>query len=533
MICRLTVCALSMVRIFFLLLSVVLSDAYSGTTTCTGGSPDTRPLSILLVVPPYAGHVTPFLAVGEELVRRGHNVTLVTAASDLVLKGVEKFKFNLWSISDEIISAKELTQRMEEASGKNTASNNLRMLVEVSVHFQRSVLTTIDNSAITSFDIMVGDGAFATFALCFSRKWRMPTIILWPSLSFHPLDIHAWPFPSLLTGYTDNLSFYQRVVTTISSQFSVFLIKYRFHGIFTFTEGICNEANTSFHQVLHSSDYLPQIFMTSFGFEFPRVLLPLTEYVGPIISLSQPKLPEYIEEWLDQKGTKSVVYVSMGSTAVITKDKAEAIINGATQANFSVVWSLRKDNQGILELMNFDTESVLIASWVPQVSILQHPSIHSAVMHGGLGGIQEALSCGIPIIVIPFVADQTDNAVRVQYYQYGDRILPEELTTPLVIQKLKLIGSELYRKSLAKIQRIYKKDGGASRTADLLEFYSEIGYEHLVPAYAKYNWNWVEFYNIDVYSLQLLAVIVVSYCVCRLICSCCSAILSNSKKKED
>lgn len=521
------------VRIFFLLLSVVLNHASSGTQSFTRGSPDTRPLSILLVVPPFAGHVTPFLALGEELVQRGHNVTLVTAPSDLVLKGVEKFKLNLWSIGDGTISAKELTKRMQEASGKNTANNNLRMIVEVSVDFQRQVLTTIDNSAITSYDVMVGDGAFATFALCFSRKWRIPTIILWPSLSFHPLDLHAWPFPSLLTGYTDNLSFYQRLVNTISSQFSAFLVKYMFPDIFTFTEGLCNEVNTSFHQIIHSSDYLPQIFMTSIGFEFPRVLLPLTDYVGPIISRSQPKLPEDIEEWLDQKDPRSVVYVSMGSTAVLAKEKAEAIINGATQANFSVVWSLRKDNQDILELMNFDPDSVLIASWVPQVSILQHPSIHSAVMHGGLGGIQEALSCGIPIIVIPFAADQVDNAARVQYYQYGERISPEELTTPLVIQKLKLVDSDPYRKSLAKIQRVYKNDGGASRTADLIEFYSEVGYEHLVPAYAKYNWNWVEYYNLDVYSLQLLVVILASYCVCRLIRSCCSAILSKSKKKEE
>ena len=58
-----------------------------------------------------------------------------------------------------------------------------------------------------------------------------------------------------------------------------------------------------------------------------------------------------------------------------------------------------------------------------------------------------------------------------------------ELSTPLVTHTLQVIGTELYRKSLQKIQQIYKKDGGAFRAADLIEFYSDVGYEHLIPSY--------------------------------------------------
>ena len=95
------------------------------------------------------------------------------------------------------------------------------------------------------------------------------------------------------------------------------------------------------------------------------------------------------------------------------------IVNGAiyTQANFSVVWSLRKTNQHILEHMTFDLDNVLISDWLPQVTILRHPSIHSAVLHGGLGGIQEALSSGVPIVAVPFLFDQLENGVRVKVLQ--------------------------------------------------------------------------------------------------------------------
>ena len=239
-----------------------------------------------------------------------------------------------------------------------------------------------------------------------------------------------------------------------------------------------------------------------------------------MISQYQPQLPQHIVEWLSGRDPKSVVYVSMGTTAILTSTQAEMIVNGATQANFSVVWSLRKTNQHILEHMTFDRDSVLIADWLPQVTILRHPSIHSAVLHGGLGGIQEALSSGVPILVIPFLFDQLDNGVRVKYYNYGEMIKLHELSTPLVTHTLQVIGTELYRKSLKKIQRIYKKDGGASRAADLIEFYSDVGYEHLIPSYAKYNWTWIEFYNIDVHFVLAAAALLLSYLFYRVTLCC-------------
>ena len=62
-----------------------------------------------------------------------------------------------------------------------------------------------------------------------------------------------------------------------------------------------------------------------------------------------------------------MVYVSMGSMVIITSEQAQMLISGATQAKLSVVWSLRKSNQHILQHMTYDPDSVLIAEWAPQV----------------------------------------------------------------------------------------------------------------------------------------------------------------------
>ena len=515
-----------------LFLWFVFFFAAAAANTDSGGA-KSGPLSILLLSPPYSGHIIPMLALAEELVRRKHNVTLVSGSTDFIRGQAERLNLNLWSVGLEgYLDPQELTEDVNRVAGKS-ASETIDQLLTVSAKFQEGALKIIDNSAVESFDIIAGDAAFSPFLMCFSRKWGIPSVNIWVALNSSPFDIYPWPFPSILTGYSDNLSLYQRFISTVSHNIVSLVLKYTVPDLFAFAGPLCSGVNISLNEMSYFIHHLPQIIVSSFGFEFSRVRLPLTEYVGPMLSHSLPPLPADLAEWLAQRAASSVVYVSMGSTAILTAAEAEAVVNGATQANLSVVWSLRKSNQHILEGMEYDSESVLVADWIPQLALLRHPSVHSAVIHGGLGGVQEALSCGVPTIVVPFFGDQLDNAVRVHHHNYGRIIHRHKLTTALVAQTLRLFDSQLYRTALQRIQRIYRRDGGASRVADLLEFYSEVGYQHLVPAYAKYNWTWVEFYNVDVYTLLALVVLLPTYISYRLIRRCLCTFSKTRKKKTE
>ena len=61
---------------FVLLLVISLS---AGSLLCLSenhtGEDSVKKLNVLLAAPPFAGHANPLLALGEELVRHGHNVT--------------------------------------------------------------------------------------------------------------------------------------------------------------------------------------------------------------------------------------------------------------------------------------------------------------------------------------------------------------------------------------------------------------------------------------------------------------------------
>ena len=78
---------------------------------------------------------------------------------------------------------------------------------------------------------------------------------------------------------------------------------------------------------------------------------------------------------------------------------------------------------------------------------------------------------------------------------------------------------------LERMQNIFLMAGGVDRAADLVKHYWEVGYGHLVPSYVKYNWSWIQYYNVDVkatlgFTLLLtliLALRVFDYCCCRVI----------------
>ena len=145
----------------FLSFVLLLSEKKSEGARQTDHATQRRPLSVLLITPPFAGHLLPCLALGEALAKRGHNVTLVSAPTDFIRKEIGKYGITLWSIGEGFISPdkyRQLFYSMERIQNKYNIS-----LQDVKVHldFHKRVRKVIDNTAIKSFDIIVGDKDFS------------------------------------------------------------------------------------------------------------------------------------------------------------------------------------------------------------------------------------------------------------------------------------------------------------------------------------------------------------------------------------
>lgn len=184
-----------------------------------------------------------------------------------------------------------------------------------------------------------------------------------------------------------------------------------------------------------------------------------------------------------------------------------------------MLWSLRKSNQWILKDIELNPDRVLILEWTPQLSVLGSGVIHSAILHGGYNGLTEALCNGVPIIVCPQMLEQSYNAGRVHYNGFGIQLDAKDLSSSKISESLAALDTGEYRSKVSKIQKIFQMAGGTKRAADYVEFYEDVGYAHLVPAYAKYQWSWVQYYNTDVYAV-VVAVLMLEFLCLRASCKC-------------
>ena len=95
-----------------------------------------------------------------------------------------------------------------------------------------------------------------------------------------------------------------------------------------------------------------------------------------------------------------------------------------------------------------------------------------------------------------------------------------QLTAATIRDSVQAIEAGEYREKARQLRKIFLQAGGVERAADLVELYADVGYQHLVPAYVKYKWSEVQYYNVDVELVLCVLVADVIYCTAKL-CKCC------------
>ena len=497
-------------------------------------------LNVLLIVLPVAGHMNPSLALGEELVRRGHNVTFLTNTDPTTeKKTMEKVKVRgmTYVSAGESIVAGQLAAKAKIFKQEPSVFTLMQKLLTCLPQEVATLGKFLDRYlAINSVDIMVGEEFVEPALRCFGTQRNIKTTILSTTLQYQPHTVPHWPWPGMIAGsISDNLTFLQRLKLTLMGTAIQFFFK-NIIGRFMFNSVQAYCPSVTLTQATAAAGvYMPQIVPSVIGFEYPRTISPLTTYVGPVLTRNPDPISAELQEWLDGKEEQSVVYVSMGSHRILNKEQGTAILNGVLSTNCSLLWSLRESNRDILDGVKVDGKQVHLLKWVPQLAVLGHRAIRVAVVHGGMNGIHESLYNEVPLIVVPGNGDQMANAGRVHHQGLGIHLQDFNVTESSVFEAIKQINEGAYRKNIERLKKSFVDGGGRERAAELIEFYADVGYSHLVPAYAKYDWSWVQYYNIDVYLAVTLILVFMSYLTVKC-CRCvCKSVLCRrfSKEKSD
>ncbi|XP_059632102.1 crocetin glucosyltransferase, chloroplastic-like [Cornus florida] len=194
---------------------------------------------------------------------------------------------------------------------------------------------------------------------------------------------------------------------------------------------------------LISTETNPKILVNTFDAIEPEALRAMKKHnlipIGPLIAPSDAsfngdlfkKSHGYVE-WLNSKPISSVVYVSFGSIAVLSKQQMEAIARGLLESHRPFMWVIRakvngereEDKLSCLEELG---QEGLIVPWCSQVEVLSHPSVGCFLTHCGWNSSLESLVSGVPVVGFPQLLDQMTNAKLLQdVWKMGLRVVANE-----------------------------------------------------------------------------------------------------------
>ncbi|CAN4094790.1 unnamed protein product [Withania somnifera] len=124
-------------------------------------------------------------------------------------------------------------------------------------------------------------------------------------------------------------------------------------------------------------------------------------------------------DWLDKQPMKSVLFVSIGSLATMTKAQYLEFWYGLVNSKTRFLWVQRpgsiigleeNDINVPTELSEGTKERGCIVSWAPQEEVLAHSSIGGFLTHSGWNSTLESIVEGVPMICWPYFVDQQVNS---------------------------------------------------------------------------------------------------------------------------
>lgn len=142
------------------------------------------------------------------------------------------------------------------------------------------------------------------------------------------------------------------------------------------------------------------------------------------ISLYKPEVESCIN-WLDDRDSGTVVYVSFGSIDRLSQEYIDEIARGLLQSNYFFLWAIRDCEREKLstDFISESSEKGLIVSWCPQLDVLAHKAVGSFMTHCGWNSTLEALSLGVPMVAVPVWFDQPTNGKYIgEVWRVGVRV---------------------------------------------------------------------------------------------------------------
>ncbi|XP_033837748.1 UDP-glucuronosyltransferase-like isoform X1 [Periophthalmus magnuspinnatus] len=514
-----------------------MADEVISSNVSTSSAPF---LGKLLVIPMDGSHWVGMKAIAQEMGRRGHQVTVVIPEISVRMGPGKHYQTVTFPVPydkayiDTVISANKgmmskealpFMEKMRKGIAKFQKIRRLLLGTAESLLFNDTLISHLQQQG---FDAVLTDPMVPTGSLM-ARKFGLPTINLLRGIPCS-LDIKSAGCPSppsfvprFFTGYTDKMSFKQRIINTIVALFEPLMCRLLYWHFDQITSEFLGE-DTTVAEILSDSDIW--LLRLDFASEFPRPLMPNMVLVGGINCNVRNPLPDDLQPWVS--GQHGFVVMTFGTmVADMPEETRKIFFDAFKQIPQKVIW---RYNGSVPEKV---PENVKLMKWVPQNDLLAHPGARAFLTHAGSHGLFEGLCHAVPMLMMPLTAEQPDNAQKMANKGAGVVLNIQTITTEILLDGLKeVINNPKYKENLQKLSAIHN-----DRPIDPLElsvYWTEYVMKHKGVKHLKATvneLNWIQYYSLDVTAFLLIVTLLFTMIIIKGLKLCYSWL--SWKRKQD
>ncbi|KAK9061114.1 hypothetical protein SSX86_018294 [Deinandra increscens subsp. villosa] len=377
-----------------------------------------RRKTIILFPIPFQGHINPMLQLANILHTHGFKIIVIhTQYNSPNPSNHPHFTFSpiddngFSKIAEKLATNLDVTYLIRYLN-ENCVDPFRDCLAKLLLGDQESTIACVITDAIFYFTQAVAD------------ELKLPRLALRTSSMGCVLAYDALPFDSNKTCFC---------LTKEDSDYEVSVPEYpllKFKDIMKITsnpQGMGDFVTNMFNQMKASSGIIWNTFkeleesdLETISQDFPTpsfTLGPFHKYF-PASSSSLIEQDRTIISWLDKQPRKSVVYVSFGSVALITKSEFQEVAHGLANVGLPFLWVVRPGmvvGSEWLESLPENFQEKMgdrgrIVKWSPQQEVLTHPATGCFWTHNGWNSTLESICEGVPMICSPCFVDQPINA---------------------------------------------------------------------------------------------------------------------------
>ncbi|KAL0860423.1 hypothetical protein ABMA27_009815 [Loxostege sticticalis] len=479
---------------------------------------------ILAVFPtPSISHQVVFRPLIMELVKRGHEVVLIT--TDPVFKN-EQGPANLTEIDVHDVSyeiwRREFLTTTVTSGKKEDSKGQISVVMDVMVKvLEKQMLVdevqTMLKDKSQKFDLLIFEAYFVPL-LALSHLFKAPVIqisslgAMEENLQIVGAVSHPLLYPTFLHQKVYDLSLWDK--------FAALYNEYNTNKVLNrFTQG-CDEVLSRIFGVeipplQELKNNVDMLFLNTYpAWERNRPVPPNVLFVGGLHTKPEKELPKDLKTYLDSS-KHGVIYISFGTNvepALLPPHKIQAIINAVSKTPYDVLWKWNQDE------LPGRTSNIKISKWLPQSDLLRHPKIKLFITQGGLQSTDEAILAGVPLIGMPMLGDQWFNVEHYVFHKIGIKIDMDTISEEKISKAIHTITKDdSYRQNVVRLRTLMydQPQSSLERAVWWTEYViRHSGARHLRAPAANMPWHqYLELELVSYVVLGLLSVITLAIIV--------------------